>query len=108
MMSFLQRIINGGGNISREYAINNCRVDLYIVWPYANNKKQRIVIELKVLRSKNTLAEGLQQTADYMDGTGADEGHLIIFDKDMTKKWQEKTYCKIEEFDGETITVWGV
>ena len=66
MMSFLQRIINGGGTINREYALNRRRIDLYITWPYGNGKKQRIVIELKVLRGSKTLLEGLQQTADYM------------------------------------------
>ena len=53
------------------------------------------------------LPEGLQQTADYMHGIGADEGHLIIFDKDMTKKPSEKIYRKTEKQEGSTITVWG-
>jgi len=45
MMAFLQRVINGGGSINREYALGRKRVDILIIW-----KNQRIVIELKILR----------------------------------------------------------
>ena len=85
MMSFLQLIINGGGSIERKHAYGSRRIDIYIVWPYGNDKKQRIVIKLKVLLGSKTLPEGLKQTADYIDGVGADQGHLIIFDKDKKK-----------------------
>ncbi|MCL5436300.1 MAG: AAA-like domain-containing protein, partial [Candidatus Dependentiae bacterium] len=45
LMAFLQRIINGGGSIHREYALGRGRVDLLVRW-----KSQRIVIEMKVWR----------------------------------------------------------
>jgi hypothetical protein len=76
LMAFLQRIVNGGGTISREYALGKGRVDLLIKW-----KKQRIVLELKVRRSKNTLQVGLDQTCRYMNVAAATEGHLLIFDR---------------------------
>ena len=43
-------------------------------------KKQRIVIELKIKRGTKTIEEGLEQTAQYMDTNNATEGHLVIFD----------------------------
>jgi hypothetical protein len=102
-MAFLQRIINGGGKIHREYALGTDRVDLLITW-----KTQRIVIELKVWRSEEkTLVRGLAQTAKYMDTSNATEGHLIIFDG-REKSWDEKIYTKQETVESKTITVWGL
>lgn len=102
-MAFLQRIVNGGGKIHREYALGTDRVDLLIMW-----KSQRFVIEMKVWRSeKKTLRAGLEQTARYMDTAGATEGHLIIFDK-SDKSWNEKIYKRQEFFAGHQITVWGM
>lgn len=85
LMAFLQRIINGGGTIWREYALGRGRVDLLIRW-----KEQRIVIELKIKRGEKILQEGLEQTAKYMDTSQATEGYLLIFDRDLKKSWQEK------------------
>jgi hypothetical protein len=69
IMAFLQRIINGGGRINREYALGRDRVDLLILW-----KTQRIVIELKIWHSTTkTLLNGLEQTARYMDTSHATE-----------------------------------
>ncbi len=102
-MAFLQRIINGGGKIHREYALGTGRVDLLITW-----KTQRIVVELKVWRSeKITLIKGLKQTAEYMDTSNATEGHLIIFDE-RKKRWEEKIFNRQETVDSKTITVWGM
>ncbi|MBF0205880.1 MAG: AAA-like domain-containing protein [Oligoflexia bacterium] len=102
MMAFLQRIINGGGKIHREYALGRKRLDLLLVW-----KNQKIVIELKVYKDAKTLPDGLMQTAEYMDMGGASEGHLIIFDK-RDKSWEEKIYIKQEPVGNKIITVWGL
>ena len=53
LQAFLQRIINGGGRIEREYGLGRMRTDLLIIWPYkagVQNKStvQKVVIELKV------------------------------------------------------------
>ncbi len=103
LLAFLQRIINGGGTIHREYALGRRRADLLITW-----KSQRFVIELKINRTKDTLPLGLEQTASYMDKTGSKEGHLIIFDRDIKKTWEEKIYHKTETVQGKTVEVWGV
>ncbi|MBM3886771.1 ATP-binding protein [Candidatus Dependentiae bacterium] len=92
----------GGGSINREYALGRKRVDLLINW-----KTQRIVIELKINRA-NALTEGLRQTAEYMDRSAATEGHLVIFDRDPTKSWDEKIYTKQETIADKLITVWGM
>ncbi|MCF7799878.1 AAA-like domain-containing protein [Candidatus Babeliales bacterium] len=102
ILAFLQRIVNGGGLIHREYALGRCRVDLLISW-----KTQRIVIELKIYRDGSTLLDGLEQTAKYMDTSNATEGHLVIFDK-KDKSWEEKIYNKQEIFGKKTINIWGL
>jgi hypothetical protein len=102
MMAFLQRVINGGGKIYREYALGRKRADLLVEW-----QTQKFVIELKVYKDTSTLPEGLQQTAGYMDTAGATEGHLIIFDK-RDKTWEEKIYTRQETVGNHSITVWGM
>ena len=62
LLAFLQRIINGGGKIHREYALGRRRVDIRIEW-----KTQCFIIELKVKRKESDEAKGLEQIADYMD-----------------------------------------
>jgi Archaeal ATPase. len=102
LMAFLQRVINGGGTIHREYALGRKRLDLLLAW-----KKQKIVIELKVYKDKKTLPDGLRQTVEYMDISGATEGYLVIFDK-RDKSWKEKIYTKQERIGNHLITVWGM
>lgn len=107
LMAFLQRIINGGGSIHREYGLGRKRVDLLVVWPNLH-PKQRIVIELKILRGKKTMHEGLEQTAEYMDISNATEGHLVIFDRATDKTWEAKVFQHQELFAGKAIHVWGM
>ena len=108
LQAFLQRVLNGGGRIVREYGLGRQRVDLLLQWPRPPGE-QRIVIECKVRRGRleQTLEEGLPQTAAYMDRCGADAGHLVIFDRDE-KPWEEKVFRRTEEFDGKRIEVWGM
>ncbi|MDY0186285.1 MAG: hypothetical protein RBR43_10480, partial [Desulfuromonadaceae bacterium] len=114
MQAFLQRIINGGGRISREYGLGRKRTDLFIEWPTDPEQGmygplQRIVIELKILRGQldNILATGLEQTADYVNRVGADEAHLIIFNRNADVNWDDKIWQQQESFGDLPITVWG-
>lgn len=101
LMAFLQRIINGGGSITREYALGRGRVDLVIKW-----RKQRIVLELKVLYDNKTLPEGLEQTAGYMNRADATEGYLLLFCRDPKVAWKER-FCRSQHtFQGCAIDVW--
>ena len=103
LLAFLQRIINGGGTIHREYGLGRKRVDLLIHW-----RTQCFVIELKIYRQKSDIVEGLKQTAMYMDISGATEGHLVVFDRSSKKSWAKKIYHKIEQVDEKIIEVWGL
>lgn len=114
LQCFLQRIVNGGGYIDREYGLGRRRTDLLIRKPLTNGyggPVQRIVLELKIRRDslEKTIEDGLRQTADYMDMVGtADEGHLIIFDRSNELTWEERIWHRRCEHEGRRIMVWGM
>jgi hypothetical protein len=80
-MAFLQRVVNGGGFIDREYAIGSGRIDLCVRFPYSGGM-QRWAIELKVWRDgrPDPLDQGLEQLSSYLERLGLDDGTLILFD----------------------------
>ncbi len=113
LQAFLQRVVNGGGRIEREYGLGRRRTDLLIVWPRgggAPGEADRFVVECKVLRKglERTIEEGLEQTADYMDRCGCNAGHLVVFDRSEDRRWADKLFRRDEAFDGRMITVWGM
>ena len=65
LQAHLQRIVNGGGRIEREYALGRGRTDVLTVWPQGE-RERRFVVECKVLR------KDLERTRGYMDRCGAD------------------------------------
>ena len=110
LQAFLQRIMNSGGRIEREYGLGRMRTDLLIVWPQGERERE-FVIECKVLRStlERTIAEGLEQTADYMDRCDAEAGHLVIFDRREDRRWRDKIFRDRRVSDsGVEIEVWGM
>ncbi len=109
MQAFLQRIINGGGRVEREYGLGRRRTDLLVIWPYPGGE-QRTVLELKLLYKtlEETISQGLEQTWAYMDKSGTEIGHLIIFDRDEKRSWEEKLFVRKEEYQGKRIKVWGM
>jgi hypothetical protein len=109
LQAFLQRIINSGGEIHRKYAIGKKRTDLLIIWKN-KDEIQKIVIELKIKYGKveSDIKKGLEQTSEYMDICGSSLGHLVIFDRDQNKKWEEKIFYKLEKYKNFKIHVWGM
>jgi hypothetical protein len=110
LQAFLQRIVNGGGRIEREYGLGRMRTDLLILWPYGGGEQvQRVVLELKVLHKglEQTIALGLEQTYAYLDRCAAGEAHLLIFDR-SGRDWAEKVFRRSEQFNGRAIEVWGL
>ena len=114
LQAFLQRIVNGGGYIDREYGLGRRRTDLLIRKPLTDGyggPVQRVVLELKILRGdlEKTIEKGLRQTSEYMDLCGSvDEGHFIIFDRKGDKTWDERLWHRTEHYNGRDIMVWGM
>ena len=91
LQAYLQRIVNGGGCIEREYGIGRGAVDILVLWPPAPGQPSdlwtRIVVECKALRAsgrqslESVVERGVEQTCSYMIGCNAQEGHLVVFDR---------------------------
>ena len=114
MQAFLQRIVNGGGRISREYGLGRKRTDLLLEWPLDeaqgfHGPVQRVVIELKLLKKapEATLQQGLEQTVGYTRQMGADEAHLVLFDRRAGVGWDERIWQRDLIYDGTAVRVWG-
>ena len=119
LQAFLQRVVNGGGRIEREYGLGRGRTDLLVLWPQQGNgssaegvdrrKTRKFVIECKVLHKslERTIRDGLEQTAAYMDRCAAEAGHLVIFDR-SDRAWEDKVFRRRESAGGVDVHVWGM
>jgi len=80
LMAFLQRVVNGGGRIDREYAVGSKRLDLC-----AEFRGERLAIEVKTWRdtdkSADPAVEGLRQIDGYLARLGLAQGWLLLFDQ---------------------------
>lgn len=115
LQAFLQRVVNGGGYIDREYGLGRGRTDLLITKPLSDGyggPMQRIVLELKIKRGDldKIIETGLKQTVGYMDKCGGviNEGHFILFNRDKGVSWEEKIWHRTEHYAGKDIMVWGM
>jgi hypothetical protein len=83
LMAWLQRIVNGGGYVEREYGVGRGRIDLLVRKPYGDGQTQLEAVELKVWRpgAHDPLPDGLAQLDTYLAQLGLDTGTLIIFDR---------------------------
>ena len=99
LQSYLHRVVNGGGRIEREYGLGRGRTDLLLMWPREAGQPsdlwERFVVECKVLRDSDrkslawTVERGVEQTLDYMEKCGAEEGHLVVIDRRSAAKGRQ-------------------
>jgi hypothetical protein len=102
LQAFLQRVVNGGAHIDREFALGRGRLDLCVVLG-----DRRYPVELKLRRGERTEAEGLDQLAEYMDTCGTAEGWLVLFDRRPGRSWDERITWHTVERGGKTLHVVG-
>ena len=87
LLAFLQRVVNGGGFIDREYGVGRGRIDVLVRWPFRAKDGRRVLqreaLELKVRRDgePDPTAAGLLQLDGYLAQVGADHGWLVVFDR---------------------------
>ena len=116
LQAYLQRIVNGGGRIEREYGIGRGAVDIQVLWPEEAGQPSdlwaRIVVECKALRAtgrqslESIVERGVEQTLRYMAQCGAAEGHLVVFDRrDEPRYGDAREPTKSEREDG-SVVVW--
>jgi hypothetical protein len=109
LMAFLQRIVNGGGRVEREYAAGRGRMDLGIFYGGRWD-----IIEIKLVRAQGrtrTVEKGLEQILRYRDQL--DPGAacwLVVFDRTPAgrqKSWEERLSWDLVETPGGPVTVVG-
>ncbi len=109
LMAFLQRVVNGGGRIEREYAAGRGRIDLAVL--YGGHWS---IIEIKLVSRQGrerTVKQGLEQVIRYRDtiDRGAD-AWLVVFDrtvKGRRKSWKKRLSWEVLETVGGGVTVVG-
>jgi hypothetical protein len=102
LMAFLQRLVNAGGEIVREMAVGNGRLDLLVKF-----YQQRVALELKIYRGKKSIEKAKRQLSRYLDRLGLNQGYLVIFDPGA-KDWEKKIYMKETLYNDKTILMVGV
>jgi hypothetical protein len=109
LQAFLQRIVNAGGRVEREYGLGRQRTDLLVIWPYSKGVQQ-VILELKLRYGslETTIKEGLEQTRAYMDKCGAKQGYLLIFNRSPNTSWEEKIFQQEKTDKGMNIKVYGM
>ncbi|WP_206068211.1 hypothetical protein [Nonomuraea composti] len=97
LMAFLHRLVNGGGQLDREYAAGTKRLDVLVRWPYTGPDGDRLVqreaMELKVWRAgeNDPMPDGLAQLDRYLDRLTLRAGVLVIFDRrPEAPPWKER------------------
>ena len=101
LMAFLQRLVNAGGEIVREMAVGNGRIDLLVKF-----HKQRTAMELKINRGKKSLEKAKKQLDRYLDRLGLNRGYLILFDPGKGD-WEKKLYKKEITYNNKKIIMVG-
>jgi hypothetical protein len=102
LMAFLQRIVNGGGRIEREYGLGRGALDLVVEW-----RGQRHAIEVKLRRDTQTEKRALAQVTRYLDKIGLDEGWLVMFDLRARRSWKQRLASKTVKTGGKRIHLIG-
>ncbi|MDJ0840239.1 MAG: AAA-like domain-containing protein [Acidobacteriota bacterium] len=102
LQAFLQRIVNGGGSIDREYSAGRGRIDLCITLG-----RHRYPMELKIDRGPKSIEKGIEQLSGYINRFDVKEGWLIIFQKNPELSWEQKIFWRQKEHQGNRIHLVG-
>ncbi len=102
LQAFLQRVVNGGAHIDREFALGRRRLDLCVT---LGENRYPVELKLRDPRRSDPELEGIEQLAEYMDGCAAREGWLVIFDRRPELSWDKRIGWKTVEQEGRTLHV---
>jgi hypothetical protein len=109
LMAFLQRVVNGGGRIEREYAAGRGRMDIAIWFGGAWS-----IIEIKLVHSRGreaTIRQGLEQIERYRDHIDPSApACLVVFDRTpagRAKSWEERLTREACGSDPDKVLVFG-
>ncbi|MCF8167757.1 MAG: hypothetical protein K9J77_03995, partial [Rhodoferax sp.] len=103
LMAFLQRIVNGGGRITREMAVGNGRSDLVVEFG-----DHTFVLELKLNHHASSREEGLEQLSRYLTRLDLLHGYLLLFELDSNIGWDARIQWQELQHEGKSITLVGM
>jgi hypothetical protein len=109
LMAWMQRLVNGGGYIDREYGVGRGRVDLLVRWPYrkkdGTKAVQKRAVEIKVWRPGQADPEkrGLEQLDGYLAQMRLSRGVLVIFDRRKPKRTAPPRFSDTETPSGRAV-----
>lgn len=106
LMGFLQKVVNGGGRVTREFAAGRGALDLLVEYG-----ADRFVVEVKRSRARDSAADvkdrGIAQTSAYLDTVGPKEGWLLIFDARPGRTWKQRLWSEDVNVEGRMIRIRG-
>jgi hypothetical protein len=110
LMAFLQRVVNGGGRIVREYAAGRGRMDLAVLFGGSWS-----IIEIKLVHPGDgrdaTVEEGLNQISRYLDLIDPKaQTFLVVFDRTPAGRalpWDSRITWELRDTEGGTVNVIG-
>jgi len=78
LMTYLDRVANGGGRVDREFAVGRGKLDLLLI-----HGDLKLPIEVKVHRDRggDPVPEGLTQLDRYCTGLRVNRAWLVVFDQ---------------------------
>ena len=68
----------------------------------------KVVYEAQRRSIGRIVDEGIAQTAGYMERSGAETGHLVVFDRRSDRDWSERVYRREEVHGEHRVVVWGM
>ena len=110
LMAFLQRVINGGGSVYREFSSGRGALDLVVHF-----QGERFPVEVKRVSPSGASAEkvrkaGIGQLAEYLDTLNERQGWLLIFNQQAEARaqpWEQRLWCEEVEVAGRRIFIRG-
>jgi hypothetical protein len=107
LCAFLQRVVNGGGRVHREFAAGRGAMDLLVEYG-----PDRFALEIKRVRTRDALEtvveRGVEQLGNYLDTVGLDHGWLVVFDVRPDRSWEERLWTReVVAPNGKRVVVLG-
>jgi hypothetical protein len=97
-MACLLRIVNGGGTVTREYALGRKRIDLCVEFA-----GESFAFELKMAKAQ-PLQKSKNQIHGYLTRLGLAEGYLVLFTKPQeVQNWDHIGTIETIIHEGKTI-----
>jgi len=113
--TFLHRIVNGGNEIHREYAVGRKRMDIFIKRKYYKGKNktlkfQKIVLEVKTIKDDQNYEtirqKAIEQTAEYAKLKGVKEAQILLFNRGEKPRWTALDENEYAEYKKIKLVIW--